>query len=395
VSRRWTVVLACLLATLLVLATGAKRDHKVRHAVTRVATKGPLGPPVFGFNDNSVLMGQTGAPEDIDRSAAVGANVIRYTVNWDYVEPKKGQFNWHGYDPLYASALAKGIRPILVVLASPSWTRPTDLTCFPNVDHCRTPPDANHNGDWVDFVTALVNRYPRAAAVEIWNEPNLIQFWQSTPDVKRYAQLVDLGYDAVKEAQPGMTVLAGSLNNTQFDGGGSVNFPKYMTDFLALKPHFDALALHDYEDAGLRPTWFTDTLDIAREKLDAAGYRTTPIWITEMGSTTAGQNAVLPTVQGSRLTALLSILGQRPYVKAAVIHTMIPAPSAPTSSEYGFAVMNADGTPKPAYCALATARKVASPTGCPRRPPVRTLRACSARRHRARCTRSASHSRSR
>lgn len=364
-SRRWLLVLPAALAVLFVLATGAMRHHKTAQAAVRIPLHGPLGPRLFGFNDNAVLMSEADAPTELARDHATGANVIRYSVNWDYVEPRKGRFNWNGYDPLYAAALARHVRPILIVLGSPSWARPTDLTCLPHREHCKDPPDTAHDADFGAFVTAVVNRYPRAAALEVWNEPNLIQFWQSGPDPARYAQLVDLADRAVKKAQPEMPVLAGSLNNTQYDGGGSVNFPGYLEKFLAAKPRFDALSLHDYPAAGSSGSWFEDTLDIARSKLDDAGLEETPIWVTELGASTAGPGAITPAEQARRLIEYLGVLATRQYVKAAVIHTVIPAPAPPDSSEYGFAVMNPNGTPKPAYCALAAARKAPPPAHCP------------------------------
>lgn len=394
-SRRWLLILPAALAVLLALATGAMRHHKTTHATVRIPVHGPLGPRLFGFNDNAVLMGEADAPTELARNRATGANVIRYSVNWDYVQPKKGQFNWNGYDPLYAAALARHIRPILIVLGSPSWARPTDLTCVPHPEHCKDPPDTAHDADFSAFVTTLVNRYPRAAALEVWNEPNLIQFWQSGPDSARYAQLVDLAYDAVKQARSGMPVLAGSLNNTQYDGGGSVNFPDYLEQFLAAKPRFDALSLHDYAAAGSSGSWFEDTLDIARSKLNAAGRQSTPIWVTEFGASTTGPGAITPGEQAKRLVEYLGVLTTKPYVKAAVIHTVIPARVPTDSVEYGFAVMNPDGTPKPAYCALAAARKTVLPLRCPHARRARTLRACGVRGHRARCSRSSSSARRR
>jgi hypothetical protein len=394
VRRPWKLLLAAALVTLVVLATGAMRHHTVSHKAVVVQKAGPVGPRLFGFNDNSVLMQQADPETDIARNVAAGATVIRYTVNWDYVEPKQGQFNWNGYDPLYTSALKRGIRPILVVLGSPSWARPTDLTCFPNLAHCRRPPDTNHNQAFTDFVTTLVKRYPQAAALEVWNEPNLTEFWAGTLDVARYAQLVDLAYAAVKQAEPSMPVLGGALNNSEYDAPGTINYPNYLQLFLEQKPHMDALSIHDYPHAGSDPTWYEETLDTARSNLDKAGLTTMPVWVTELGVSTTGDGAATPADQATRLIGMLAELDKRQYVKAAVIHTMIPPPGPADNIEYGFAVLNADGSTKPAYCAIRAARKATGPSLCPQPPPTRTLRACSARQHRASCSRSSSSARS-
>src|SRR4051794_40632573 len=110
------------LATATISPRHAHHRHHRRHH-HKIKQTGPVGPRLFGFNDNSVLMEQVAASAELRREARVGADLIRYTVNWDYVEPQKGKFNWHGYDPLYAEGIKNQIRPILVLASSPSWTR--------------------------------------------------------------------------------------------------------------------------------------------------------------------------------------------------------------------------------------------------------------------------------
>src|SRR3954453_11530936 len=249
-------------------ATGHHRKHH-RHHVARDA--GRLGPALFGFNDNSVLMTQAEPVTAVQRSAAAGANVVRYTVNWDYVEAQQGQWNWHGYDPLYAAAIDRGIRPILVAGFSPGWARPLDLSCgAADRAHCKNPPATRFDSAWTNFLTTLVERYPQAAAIEVWNEPNLSNFWEQGPDPERYAHLLNLAYDAIKHAAPSMRVLGGALSNTKYGGGGSKPYEPYINKLLGLKPKFDALAVHDYDiGAPDDPNWFAKTLDIARSALDA------------------------------------------------------------------------------------------------------------------------------
>lgn len=368
----FTVAGAVLAAAAYAAVSSRRHAHRGAHAHahhqrTRSQHKrAPIGPQLFGFNDNAVLFGESDPLTEVARNAAVGANVIRYTVNWDYVEPRRGQFNWHGYDPLYRAALAHHIRPVLIVGFAPQWARPLDLSCGAAAAHCHNPPDANHDADWSSFVSTLVKRYPKAAAVEIWNEPNLVSFWRSGPDPGRYAQLVDLAYSAVKAEEPSMPVLAGSLNNLQNSYDASIPYQQYLEAFLDQKPRFDGLSIHDYAIAGDSPDWFTETLDIARKELDAHVLDATPLWVTELGATTTGRYAVDPTTQATQIVGWLRTLAARPDVRAAIVHTVIPAPTGPTSDEYGYALMNSDGTPKPAYCALARGRLVAAPAGCAR-----------------------------
>src|SRR4051794_25806811 len=362
-----TFVLLLLAGTIIVAAAyGAvhHRHHKPKPRAGQDA--GRLGPPLFGFNDNSVLFGQSDPQSAVRRSARAGANVIRYTVDWDYVEPQRGRFNWRGYDPLYEEAVAHGIRPILIPAFSPHWTRPLDLSCgAAAAAHCHNPPDANYMSAWADFVARLARRYPKAAAIEIWNEPNLINFWKQGPDPQGYAQLLNVAYDAIKGASPSMRVLGGALSNSEFGGNGSAPYESYLNDLLGFQAKFDALAIHDYE-TGADGDWFDKTLNIARAALDNHGYPGVPVWVTEIGRSTEGDDAVTPVRQATRLVQMLQTLGARKYVRAALVHTMIPAPTGSTTEEYGYATMNADGSPKPAYCVLAAGRRARSVSACRR-----------------------------
>ena len=64
-------------------------------------------------------------------------------------------------------------------------------------------------GEWQEFLEEVARRFPQAAAIEIWNEPNLSGFWKPEPQPERYARLVASAYEAIKAADPGIQVIAG------------------------------------------------------------------------------------------------------------------------------------------------------------------------------------------
>jgi exo-beta-1,3-glucanase (GH17 family) len=82
-----------------------------------------------------------------------------------------------------------------------------------------------------------------------------------------------------------------------------------------------------------------------------------PIWVTEAGWTTSGPFAVSEADQASALVRLRSILAAQPDVRAMIVHTLREEPTAQHSAspdpEYGYGVLHADWSPKPAYTALA------------------------------------------
>ncbi len=62
--------------------------------------------------------------------------------------------------------------------------------------------------EWTDYVAAVVSRY--AGDIhhwEIWNEPDLTEFWNGTPE--QYAQLLAVTYTTTKHIDPSATVVLG------------------------------------------------------------------------------------------------------------------------------------------------------------------------------------------
>ena len=107
-------------------------------------------------------------------------------------------------DRLVAAANARGIHLLAMVAYTPSWNRPSGTT-----DHYQpTDPTA-----FAEFVRAAAQRYaPQGLhAWEIWNEPNMRDFWQPVPSVARYTQLLKLGSAAIHSVDPAAFVVSGGV----------------------------------------------------------------------------------------------------------------------------------------------------------------------------------------
>ncbi|MDQ1494472.1 MAG: polysaccharide biosynthesis protein PslG, partial [Actinomycetota bacterium] len=324
-------------------------------------TAAPAPSTYFGFNDNAVGFGQTTAATDASLAAQIGANTSRVTLDWRYAEPTQGTWKLSSYDAIYTQDLAKGIRPVFILLFSPQWAFADPTVCSDTVQSCRYPPGPTHLDAWRDAVTKLVTRYPQMAALEVWNEPNLASFWKGGLDPAYYTTLLGEAYNAAHAAGSSVPILGGALSNyTDPDSATAMNYRSYLKGMYTAgaKGKMDGLSLHPYPDD--IDLWrIFKTLTEVRDIRDANG-DSTPLWLTEAGVTTSapGSNYTFnENDQALMLRKIYSELTAMKDVRATILHTLIdPSVFATTSAEYGYGTMHVDLSPKPAFCALAAAR---------------------------------------
>lgn len=95
-------------------------------------------------------------------------------VDWQSLEPNKGQWQFERLDHYVALAKQHDTNILLPFGRGPRWAlaRPQEYGSEPrNLD------------DWRTYVRTVVTRYKgRIQAYEIWNEPNLKDFWTGTTD---------------------------------------------------------------------------------------------------------------------------------------------------------------------------------------------------------------------
>jgi polysaccharide biosynthesis protein PslG len=199
-------------------------------------------------------------------------------------------------------------------------------------------------------------------AYEIWNEPNIPDFWSPQPDPARYAQLLELAYTAVKRADPSATVLSGGLSPHGFygqidkDGMNPLTFLERMYAAGAGRS-FDALAWHPFNfpyGSGFAKwsAWsqMTKTTPSARSILRANGDGAKKIWATEFGFPTGSSSRDVSEVQQARLLkTALSNLGGRSWAGPAFVYSYRDNGANSRNVEQGFGVVRHDYTPKPAY----------------------------------------------
>jgi polysaccharide biosynthesis protein PslG len=308
------------------------------------------------------------SPEvDAELTKRVGANVVRVSFDWRWAEPQKDQYGFTPYDQIYNAMLAKGVRPMFTLLFSPWWTWDEGVTCDQWREDCTYPPAPEHYAELQEIAGMLAKRYPQAAGIEIWNEPNLTWFWKPRPDPRRYTELLKQAYRGIKAANPAMPVAAGGFSNNQVTADGHIS----LADFTRAvyenggKDYMDAIAFHPYP-------WALDDQKVLKSFADVRGVREAfgdgqkPLWVTETGVSTTGTDSRFvfsEQQQADRLVSLYRTIKAMPDVGMIFIHTLIESGTDPLNFGVGYGVLHRDLRPKPAYCALA--RERASGYTCP------------------------------
>jgi hypothetical protein len=311
--------------------------------------------PWFGFSDNAVVANQLSATQDANLAAQAGAASSRVTINWSWVQPTPTAPNFSTFDAIYNADLARGIHPLFVLTGAPAWTWASGTTC-PSGTTCNYPPASIHNSDWQSIATQIAKRYPQLAGIEIWNEPNQSYAWWGGFDPARYTQLLKLAYTAIKAVAPSMPVIGGALATDLSASVTSNSYPAQL--FLqamyanGARGSMDGISLHPYPQS-LDPWYAYKALSVITETRNANG-DSVPLWVTETGmSTTSGfTTSAQSLLLGNLVPALLAY----PGIAGVYVNALVePSWASVTDPERGYGVMYGSLTPKPAYCALASA----------------------------------------
>lgn len=227
-----------------------------------------LLPPPAGVTaldqDLGVAIHFTQDDKALDAAKAAGFDFVRMDLAWDWIEKTAGVYDFSAFDALLASLDARGLKALFILdygnplyQSGPGWApeTPAQVAAFGN------------------YVEAAARHFAgRAVRYEIWNEPNLPQYWKPLPDTGAYAPLAS---EAVKRVHAGDPAAAISLGGTS---GFAFGFIEDVIARGALQGA-QAVAVHPYRSAN--PETVSDELLLLRS---IAG--TAQTWETEWGYTT-------------------------------------------------------------------------------------------------------------
>src|SRR5262249_16229502 len=103
------------------------------------------------------------------------------SVTWADLQPAKGQWRFEKLDGYVTLAEQHGTELLLTSGGSPTWAsaKPQLKSSYSS----RFTAEPANIEDWREYVRTVVSRYKgRIQAYEIWNEPNLADFWSGSID---------------------------------------------------------------------------------------------------------------------------------------------------------------------------------------------------------------------
>jgi hypothetical protein len=213
-----------------------------------------------------------------------------WSVKWEHIEPKQGEYHWEAADPQIDRVKKEGSHVIALLppFPSASWISeapegiPTKGYPESRLPSAWAPKDPAKLGE---FVEKAVHRYrDRVKVWEFLNEPvyttyalpgrnkaSLDKYGGKRYTPADYVRLLAVASAAMKKADPECRVMGGI-------GGGPDTLTKELIEAGALK-HLDILNLHTYPGK-MSPEGFFAGMDKLLARMDSHGGRK-PIWITE------------------------------------------------------------------------------------------------------------------
>ena len=146
-------------------------------------------------------------PGEIKMLSEAGCRWVRMDLKWDLTEAAPGQYDFAPYDRLM-SALDQYRLKVLFIL---DYTNPA----YDNGAPPHTEPARQGFARW--SVAAAKHFASRGVVWEIYNEPNIAQFWSPRPNVRDYAALARAVGRAFREGAPDEKLIGPATSGIDFD----------------------------------------------------------------------------------------------------------------------------------------------------------------------------------
>jgi hypothetical protein len=290
--------------------------------------------------------------------AANKVQIVRVDMGWSASQPTSAApsaTSWHNQrlNTVINRVRAKGMKVFITAHQSPLWARPGTGS-----NTMQFPANASSIKPWMTFMAKTYGS--RIAGIEVWNEPNLAEFTgvaDSNTRVKKFVALLKAAYAGIKAGNKSVPVIFGGPAQTD---------DVFIKQAYAAgaKGAFDVMAVHPYQGNQTKAPESTDITGKSRmtnlpaviAAMKANGDGTKPIWWTEFG-TSVHSNAGISQIwlhgvateqiSGDYMVRSFKLAAkQYPQVKVGTIYTAYRPAAGISVHQYGYRLLEADGTVK-------------------------------------------------
>jgi hypothetical protein len=206
----------------------------------------------------------------LDAARSAGFTWIRMDLPWAGVESSTGVYNFTPFDEVVASLQARGMSALFIIdQGNPLYTGDWQIPAT-------TPSAIQAFGT---FAEASARHYAgRPVRWEVWNEPNIPQFWPPAANANQYAALLQ---EAIAHLHQG-----NSSAKVSTAGLAGFDIP-FLTSYLdtGSANAADAIGIHPYNVG--RPELVSDYMLLMRSIVSQKVPANPPVWETEWGFTSA------------------------------------------------------------------------------------------------------------
>lgn len=210
-----------------------------------------------------------------------------YGIEWRYLQPQRGKWDFKYLDRYVAQAQSRNIELTLTLGQTPEWAsaRPKELTTT-GYGNAAEPADIKY---WRDYVRTVVSRYKgKIANYEIWNEPAFSETDKGigigkkagyfSGSAKTMTELTKEAYQIIKEVDPNARVISPSIV-------GQYHGVERLRAFLQAGGgnYVDIIGFHFYFVDSFEPEKLPDLVRRVRDVMTEYQIEYKPIWNTESG----------------------------------------------------------------------------------------------------------------
>ena len=292
-------------------------------------------PLAFGVNIHFVEPRE----KEIDMIAEAGFRFIRMDFAWGRIEREKGKYDFSEYDQLVESLAKRKICPLFILDYG---NRHYDEGLAPHTEEGRAA--------FSKFAAAAAKRFADKGILwEIWNEPNLDQFWKPKANAEDYNALALAVCKAMREADPQCKIVAPATSGIPFD------FLEKFFQTGVLK-WLDGVTVHPYR--GKEPETVTPEYAKLRELIDRYAppeKKGLPILSGEWGySLPHFRRDANPAEKQAQYLARQFLVNLMNDVRLSIWYDWHDDGPDPNEYEHNFGTITHTYEPKPAYLAAKT-----------------------------------------